>query len=72
MKAFHVSNLLTLMPNPVHAQNMHFKTKVIAKESALKKKKNEQLLLQFILNLCLSYPANMNFIYPIEFSVFAD
>lgn len=45
MKAFHVSNLLTLMPNPVHAQNMHFKTKLIDKESVFKKAKKPQAIL---------------------------
>lgn len=51
------------MPNPVHAQNMHFKTELIAKESVFKKKKNQQFLWQSILELCLFYPANVNFIY---------
>lgn len=45
MKAFHVSNLLTLMPNPVHAQNMHFKTKLIAKKKSVFKKKKRSIFI---------------------------
>lgn len=55
MKAFHVSNLLTLMPNPVHAHNMHFKTKLIAKIPVFKKKKKEH----FYCNLFKNYASSI-------------
>lgn len=74
MKAFHVSNLLTLMPNPVHAQNMHFKTKLIAKKIYLKmylKRKKGAFLLQFK-NHASSIQLMRIYFTPIKFSIFAD
>lgn len=38
------------MPDLVHAQNMHFKAKLILKKL--------QQFLEFILEICLLYPAN--------------
>lgn len=71
MKAFHVSNLLTLMPNPVHAQNMHFKTKLIAKKNLYLKRKKGAFLLQFK-NHASSIQLMCIYFTPIKFSIFAD